>query len=175
IKMEGLQLISHEKNQGKGAAIQTGLKNATGDAVIIQDADLEYDPNDIKLLILEMQRDPDLAAVYGSRNLKPKRRGYSFFILGVYVLTQLVNILYRSKLTDVYTCYKLIRTPVFKSLGISSSGFEFEMEVTVKMLQRKLAIAEVPISYNPRKFEEGKKIRFLDGLIGLWVLFKNYF
>ena len=169
-----VRLISHEKNFGKGAAIKTALEYAASDAIIIQDADLEYDPADWSAM-LNLFESQNCDAVYGSRNLNPKRRGYPHYVLGVALLSGLTNILYGSKLTDVYTCYKLIRTDVLKNLNIKSDGFEFEAEVTAKLLLGNHKILEVPISYSPRKFNEGKKIRFKDALIGGWTILKNRF
>ena len=172
-KIENLILITHSKNLGKGAAIRTGIKESSGDAVIIQDADLEYDPADIKLLLDELDRGANI--VYGSRNLRPDRRGYSHYVWGVALLTWLVNLFFRTRLTDVYTCYKLFKTEVIKKINIESSGFELEMELTVKTLKMGCRITEVPIHYYPRKFREGKKIRAKDGLKGIWTLVKYRF
>lgn len=169
-KIQNLTLLSHETNQGKGAAVRTGLAAASGEAVIVQDADLEYDPSDIKLLLDELDRGADV--VYGSRNLKPARRGYSHYVWGAAFLTWLVNLFFRTKLTDVYTCYKLFKTEVIKKINIESRGFELEMELTVKTLKLGYTIKEVPIHYYPRKFSEGKKIRLKDGLKGIWTLVK---
>ena len=169
-KIQNLQILEHEKNQGKGAAIKTGLKHATGEAVVIQDADLEYDPAEIQSLLSEFD---GRTAIYGSRNLHPERRGYPHYVLGVWLLTQLINLLYRANLTDAYTGYKLFPLSLLKSLDIESHGFEFEAEVTCKILKSGYNIKEVPIRYFPRKFTEGKKIRFEDGLIGIWTILKN--
>ncbi len=167
-----ITLLKHNANRGKGAAIRTGLTAVSGEAVIIQDADLEYDPADWPRLLKELDN-PKTMVVYGSRNIAPERRGYFHYALGVKFLTALVNLLFGSQLTDVYTCYKLFRSSVIKSIALTSSGFEFEAEITTAILQRGLAIKEVPIHYYPRSFREGKKIRFRDGLIGIWTLIKN--
>lgn len=167
----GFVLLEHPQNMGKGMAIQTGLKAATGQAVIIQDADLEYSPTDWPGLLKELK--PGLAAVYGSRNIKPKKRGYLHYVLGVWLLTKLNNLLFGSQLTDTYTCYKLFPAQLIKSIPLSSHGFEIEAEITAKILKKGLFIKEVPINYSPRKFSQGKKIRFWDGLIGLWTIIKN--
>ncbi|MBI4120203.1 MAG: glycosyltransferase family 2 protein [Parcubacteria group bacterium] len=172
-KIQNLRLIVHDKNRGKGAAIRTGVKEADGDAVIVQDADLEYDPADIKRLLDEL--DHGASVVFGSRELQPERRGYWHDVLGVRFLTWLVNLFFGSKLTDVYTCYKLFRAEVIKGINIESRGFELEMELTVKTLKMGYRIKEVPIHYYPRKFSEGKKIRAQDGLKGIWTLLKNRF
>lgn len=172
-KIQNLVLISHDKNRGKGAAIKTGLSEMTGDAVIVQDADLEYEPADIKLLLDELDRGADV--VYGSRNLKPERHGYLHYVLGSKLLDWLVNLFFWTNLTDVYTCYKLFRKEVIKKIDIKSRGFELEMELTVKALKLGYKIKEVPIHYHPRKFREGKKIRAKDGLKGIWTLLRYRF
>ena len=169
---QNLKLLFHEVNEGKGAAIRTALKEAAGDYVIIQDADAEYDPKDIPVLLAAAQT-KNAPVVYGSRNIHPRRTGYPHYVLGVWVLTTLTNILYRSNLTDVYTGYKLFRTSVLRSLNLQSQGFEFEAEVTAKLLKRGIPIVEVAIDYSPRRFAEGKKIRFRDALLGFWTILKN--
>ncbi|MCG2809744.1 MAG: glycosyltransferase family 2 protein [Candidatus Portnoybacteria bacterium] len=160
----------HPKNMGKGAAFRTGLELATGDFIIVQDADLEYNPNNFQDLLNALEE--GVAAVYGSRNINPKRRGYAHFVWGVKFLTGVINLLFGSKLTDSYTCYKLFRASLFNSIALESHGFEIEAEITAKILKKGLVIKEVPIEYFPRKFSQGKKIRFRDGLIGLWTIFK---
>lgn len=163
-------LLRHEKNMGKGAAIKTALKIITGDAVLIQDADLEYDPNDYqKLLETLSEKDP---VVYGSRNLVKIKRGYFFYFLGGKFLTALLNTISGSNLSDINTCYKLFSRDVIKKIGVQSDGFEFCEEVTVKVLKLGYKIKEVPISYYPRKFFEGKKIRFTDGITAILTILK---
>ncbi len=174
IKKFDVQFLKHETNAGKGAAIKTGIAHSTGDAIIIQDADLEYDPKDWPALLAKL-RDEKIAAVYGSRNLNPGRRGYPHYVLGVAALSVFANLLYGSHLTDVYTCYKLFRASVLKKINLESNGFEFEAEVTAKLLNSGYQIQEVPIRYYPRSFDEGKKIRFRDGIIGFWTLLKYKF
>jgi len=171
---ENCKIISHDKNNGKGAALRTAIAAATGDAVIVQDADLEYDPADFPRLLRELG-DPTVDAVYGSRNISPERRGYPHYVLGVAILTTLTNLLYNARLTDTYTCYKLIRTSVLRSLRSESNGFEWEAEVTAKLLRRGHRIVEIPIGYRPRSFREGKKIRFRDAVIGFWTLISYRF
>ncbi|MBU1177508.1 MAG: glycosyltransferase family 2 protein [Patescibacteria group bacterium] len=169
-----LIILRHNKNIGKGKAIRTGLKAVTGSAVIIQDADLEYNPQDWTLLLKELNGS-EIGAVYGSRNINSKKRGYFHYVLGVKFLTFLNNFLFRTKLTDIYTCYKLFPAHLIKSIKLDSNGFEIEAEITAKILKKGLLIKEVPISYNPRKFKQGKKIRFKDGLIGIWTIIKYRF
>ncbi len=168
-------ILKNERNLGKGAAVAKGLKVASGSCVIIQDADLEYSPADWPLMIEELEKNPSLAAVYGSRELSPKRKGYFLNILGVRFLSFLINFLFHSNLTDVYTCYKLFRSDFIKNIKIESRGFEVEAEITCKILKNKGIIKEVPISYFPRTFKQGKHIRFKDGLIGLKTILKHKF
>lgn len=167
-------LLNHERNLGKGAAVGTALAATTGDYILIQDADLEYEPNDIPLLLTEAGKNPG-AAVFGSRNLKPDRRGYPHYILGVAILTWFANLLFHAKLTDVYTCYKLVPENLIKSLVLQSRGFEFEAELTAKLLKQKNQIVETPIRYYPRSFAEGKKIKAADGIKGLWTILKIWY
>ncbi len=167
-------VFRHPKSLGKGAAIQTGLSRASGDMVVFQDGDLEYHPNDWVSLIANL-KDLTKQAVYGSRNLNPQKRGYKHYVFGVWLLTKFNNILFRSKLTDIYTCYKLIPTQIIKSLNLQSFGFEIEAEITAKLLKQGCQIIEVPINYFPRKFKQGKKIRFTDGVKGFWTIFKFKF
>ena len=171
--LDRVRYIKHKINRGKGAAIKTGLTAAAGEAVIVQDADLEYDPADIRLLLNELDKGANV--VYGSRNLRPERRGYSHYVLGSKLMDWLVNLFFWTHLTDVYTCYKLFRTDVLRKIGINSRGFEMEMELTAKALKMGYEIAEVPIHYYPRKFADGKKIRAKDGLKGIWTLLKYRF
>jgi glycosyltransferase involved in cell wall biosynthesis len=170
LETEKFVFLSHSKNLGKGAAIKTALEHVTGDVVIVQDADMEYNPADINLLIKKLESSIDV--VYGSRELHPERRGYPHYVLGVRLLTFLVNLRFKSKLTDVYTCYKLFPAHIIKSLDLKSNGFEIEMELTVKTLKKKYKIKEVAINYTPRKFVEGKKIRFRDAIKGVLTFFE---
>ncbi len=163
-------LLRHEKNIGKGAAIKTALKLVTGDAVLIQDADLEYDPNDYQKLLGVFGE--ETRVVYGSRNLVKTKRGYLFYFLGGKFLTAFLNVISGSSLSDINTCYKLFSRDVIERIGVQSNGFEFCEEVTVKVLKLGYKIKEVPISYYPRKFSEGKKIRFMDGIIAILTILK---
>ena len=172
LKAQNITILSHEVNRGKGAAIRTGLAVAGGDAVVIQDADLEYDPRDIPSMLDAFERAGKRAVIYGSRELTPERRGYTHYVWGVRVLTGIANILFGSRLTDIYTGFKLFPTPLIRSLRLGAAGFEFEAEVTAKLLRRGIGIREVPVHYFPRSFAEGKKIRVRDGVVGLWMLLK---
>ncbi len=165
------KVILHNKNLGKGAAIHSALKLVTGDYVIIQDADLEYDPNEYIKLIREIEKG-EFKIIYGSRNMTKNPRFKKIYYLGGKLITFITNILYNSKLTDVNTCYKLFYSDLIKSLNLKQTGFSFCEEVTAKTLKRGYKIKEVPINYYPRKFEEGKKIRMIDGFNAILTLFK---
>lgn len=162
----------HERRRGKGAAVRTGLALVRGEYAIVHDADGEYNPADILLLLQALQAHPGAAAAYGSRNLAPTGRGYRHYVLGAWFLTKCVNLLFGVHLTDIYTCYKLMRIEVFRSLNLMSNGFEIEMEITARLLKNRCEIVEVPISYVPRSFDAGKKIRARDGIRGLITLIK---
>lgn len=169
----GFTFLKHPKNIGKGGAIKTGLKKVTGDFVIIQDADLEYEPKDYSLLLESI--DKDYQVIYGSRNLGKTQRGYFLFFLAGKTLTFLFNFLYGAKITDINTCYKLFRTDIIKNIGLEEDGFEFCEEVTARILRKGYKIKEVPINYYPRSFNEGKKIKFKDGLMAIWTILKYKF
>ena len=169
-----IRVILHDKNKGKGAAVRTGIAAAEGDVIIIQDADLEYNPSDYAKLLPVLSSE-GVGAAYGSRFLgrhavtTPWHRFVNFF------LTALTNTLYGSRLTDMETCYKMIRTPLLKQLALESSGFEVEVELTAKLLLAGEKIVEVPIAYKGRSFHEGKKIGWRDGLKGVSALFRYRF
>src|SRR3989344_2536863 len=169
---EKLKFFSHEKNCGKGAAIRTAIPYTTGDYCIIQDGDLEYSPREYPRLIHEMETS-GAPIIYGSRELNPDRRGYPHYVLGVTILTWVLNNLYGTHLTDIYTCYKLMPAAFLKSLSLQSNGFEIEAELTAQFLKQGFHIREIPIDYHPRAFTEGKKIKAIDGLIGIWTIIKN--
>ncbi|MGE0201825.1 MAG: glycosyltransferase family 2 protein [Candidatus Melainabacteria bacterium] len=166
-----ITLILHDHNQGKGAALRTAIQHATGDIAVIQDADLEYDPVDyppLIKLIVEGRAD----VVYGSRlsGGKPVRAFNIMHLLGNQLLTAITNLLYNTTLTDMETCYKAFRGDVLRSVIIRSNRFDFEPEITAKVLKKGYRIYEAPISYYGRDFHEGKKITWVDGLWALWTL-----
>lgn len=174
LERENVKVVFQTPNQGKGAAIRRGLPEATGDIVIIQDADMEYDPNDYQSLI-----DPIIAGeakvVYGSRQLGNNTFSYRRFYLGGLVLSWLTNLLYGSKITDEPTCYKVFRKDVLDSIELKCKRFEFCPEVTAKVLKKGIKITERPISYRPRSIEQGKKIRWRDGVEAIFTLFRYRF
>ena len=163
------KIMFHEKNQGKGRAIRTGIGAATGEALIIQDADLEYDPMDYLPLLSRLKEGP-ARVVYGSRFLNKRRVTAPWHRFVNYVLTLLTNILYGSKLTDMETCYKLFKCEVIRKLDLVSDGFEIEVELTVRALKSGEQIVEEAISYRGRSFHEGKKLGWTDGVKAVWAL-----
>ncbi|MBI2108810.1 MAG: glycosyltransferase family 2 protein [Parcubacteria group bacterium] len=175
-KYRELRIINLERNYGKGYAIRQGIKSATGDIILIQDADLEYDPNDYKKLI-EPIVSSRVDVVYGSRNLNAlnKKSAGPLFYLGGVFLSFLANILYGLKITDEPTCYKVFKADLLKNLSLTCNRFEFCPEVTAKIGRRKIKIEEVPILYYPRTKKEGKKIAWRDGVQAVWVLIKHRF
>lgn len=165
------KIIYHETNQGKGGALRTGFKAATGDVVIIQDADLEYDPMEYSLVVNPIF-EGKARVVYGSRFLKQKRKGYLANRLANWLLTQFSNLFTHEKLTDMETCYKAFKREIIQSVEIVENRFGFEPEITAKIAKMGIKIHEVPISYYPRTNEEGKKIGFRDGLRALYVIWR---
>ncbi len=165
-------LFKHKRNIGKGAAIKTALKYASGDYVIIQDADLEYDPDDYNnLLRTALKKRADV--VYGFRHFgKNRKYSYLSFYLGGLFLTWLVNFLYNIKISDEATGYKLFKKEIIDSIELEAKGFEFCPEITAKIAKKGIKIYEVPINYNPRTKDEGKKIKWKDGVKAVWTLIK---
>lgn len=165
------KIIYHDVNGGKGAALRTGFQAATGDAVIIQDADLEYDPMEYPKVVIPIFEDR-AKVVYGSRFLGQKRKGYLANRLANWALTFFSNIFTHQKLTDMETCYKAFRREIIQSVNIEENRFGFEPEITAKISKMGIKIQEVPISYSPRTNEEGKKIGFKDGLRAIYVIWR---
>lgn len=170
-----LTIVMHEKNRGKGAAVRTGIEKAIGDVVLIQDADLEYDPKDYPHL-LEPILDGRADVVYGSRFLGgPHRVLFFWHYIVNRMLTFLSNVFTNLNLTDMEVGYKVFRREILRGIQIRSDRFNFEPEITAKVAKRKARIYEVPISYSGRTYEEGKKIGFMDGVEALWTIFKYRF
>jgi glycosyltransferase involved in cell wall biosynthesis len=168
------RLYRHERNLGKGAALRTGFAHVTGDLVVIQDADLEYSPEEYPELIdLIVKGRADV--VYGSRFLGRHRVFLFTHYLGNRLLTLITNVLYNTMLTDMETCYKVMRADVLKAFTLHSNGFGIEPELTAKIFKRGYRVYEVPITYDGRGYEEGKKITWRDGVVALWVLLKYRF
>jgi glycosyltransferase involved in cell wall biosynthesis len=170
-----IRVILHQNNQGKGAAVMTGVSQASGDVIIIQDADLEYDPRDYPALLRPIEE--GLAdVVYGSRFLGAARRPTMFWhMIANKLLTLMTNLLYNNILTDMETGYKVFRREVVSNLQIHARRFDFEPEFTAKILKRKARIFEVPITFNPRDYSEGKKIKIKDAFEAVWTLLKYRF
>ncbi|MEK6855014.1 MAG: glycosyltransferase family 2 protein [Nanoarchaeota archaeon] len=170
-----IKKIYHKKNSGKGAAIRTAISRATGDVFVIQDADLEYNPEEIPKLIEHMQKN-NLSVVYGSRILNKKNKySYLSYYLGNLFLNIATNILFNLSLTDMETCYKLIKSDVLKKISLNSDKFNIEPEITAKIALMGYKIEEIPISYNPRTKEEGKKIKWSDGTQAILTLLRLRF
>lgn len=172
---EGVRVILHEKNAGKGAAVRTGLQNAKGDILLIQDADLEYDPREYPNLLRPIEE--NLAdVVYGSRFLGAPHRAILFWnMLANKLLTLMTNLLYNNILTDMETGYKVFRRQVVENLTLRANRFDFEPEFTAKILKRNVRLFEVPIAFNPREYSEGKKIKLWDAFEAVWALLKYRF
>jgi glycosyltransferase involved in cell wall biosynthesis len=171
---ENVQIFYHEKNLGKGAGIRTAMQHVTKDMIVIQDADLEYDPKDLEV-VLKPIADGKADVVYGSRFLGVHRAFLFWHYLGNKLLTLIANVLYNNMLTDMNTGYKAFRTPILKSIALRSNRFDFDPEITAKVLKRKYRIYEVPIYYTGRDFSEGKKITWRDAFPAIWALIKFRF
>ncbi|MEK7621561.1 MAG: glycosyltransferase family 2 protein [Patescibacteria group bacterium] len=170
------KVFHHEKNRGKGSAIRTGISKATGDYIVMQDADMELNPNDLSKMLKKML-DENLTVLYGSRWLGKEQKDYSrfSFYLGGVFLSILINVLYSQNITDMLTCYKMFKSDFLKSLPLKSERFEYEAEVTVLTALRGVKIKEFPISYFPRSIAEGKKIRWHDGFKNAQTIIKHRF
>jgi len=178
-KVKGVKVISYvDPNHGKANAIKTGIKNSSGDIIIIQDADLEYNPEEYYPLIRPIIEGRS-SVVYGSRALNQKglikkhERAHWTAYLGGLLTTKLTNLLYGSRLTDMNTCYKVLKAGILKNeITLDATGFDFDQELTAKILKKGYKITEVPISYRPRRWEEGKKVNWKTGLLAVWTLLK---
>jgi glycosyltransferase involved in cell wall biosynthesis len=172
---EGVRVILHEKNAGKGAAVRTGLQNANGDVLLIQDADLEYDPREYPGLLRPIEE--GLAdVVYGSRFLGAPHRAILFWnMVANKLLTLITNVLYNNILTDMETGYKVFKREVIQGLKLRANRFDFEPEFTAKILKRNVRLYEVPIAFNPREYSDGKKIGMWDAFEAVWALLKYRF
>ena len=168
-----LKIVYHEKNMGKGASLRDGFKVTTGDYVIVQDADLEYTPSDYHKLLNSLENGTDV--VYGSRFSGTYEDMSSLHYVGNRLLTFITNLLFGVALTDMETCYKLVPGDFVRNLEIKSARFNFEPEITAKILKAGLHIREVPIKYKGRSFTEGKKITWKDGIVALFTLIKFRF
>lgn len=170
-----IRVVLHEKNQGKGAAVRTGIREAAGDYLIIQDADLEYDPRDYPALMQPIEEGV-AEVVFGSRFLGAARRPILFWnMIANKILTFMTNILYNNILTDMETGYKLFPRSIALDMPLHARGFEFEPEFTAKLLKRRVRIYEVPIRFTPREYSEGKKIKMSDAFVAVWALLKYRF
>lgn len=161
-------------NRGKGAAVRAGIEHADGDILVIQDADLEYEPQDL-ITLLGFFRNPSVDVVYGSRILGRNARSYNQYYWGGRLVTAFTNFLYGCRITDEPTCYKMFRRSALEGIRLVADGFEFCPEITAKLLRKGYVIHESPIRYYPRSFEQGKKIRWRDGLIALKTLIRYRF
>ena len=169
-----VQVVHHKQNAGKGAAIRTGLEYARGELVLIQDADLEYDPDDWPKLLAPVLKGK-AEVVYGSRFTGERRNMMFTHWMGNRFLSLVTNVLYNTTLSDMETCYKLFDRRALDGISIESDGFDFEPEVTAKVLRKGIRIYEVPISYAGREYDEGKKITWKDGFRALWTLVRYRF
>ena len=169
-----VRVIYKEKNEGKGSALSIGFRKAAGDVILVQDADLEYNPHDYSVLLAPFDN-PHVDVVYGSRFLGPHLSTMFLYAQGNKFVTLVTNLLYNTNITDMETGYKVFRRRVLEGITIHAKRFDVEPELTVKVLKKGCQIYEVPISYYGRKFAEGKKLTWRDGIVALWVLIKYRF
>ena len=168
------KIIYHKRNMGKGASLRDGIKEADGDIIIVQDADLEYNPSDY-IPLVELIKNNEADVVYGSRFSGNNKNFLILSFLANKFLTLLTQILYKTTLTDMETCYKAFKSEVIKNIEIKSNRFDFEPEITAKVLKQGVSFKELPISYNARKNSEGKKINWKDGVQAIFTLIKYKF
>lgn len=174
-KIDGVVKIFNKKNRGKGYCLREGFKKASGDIILIQDADLEYKPQEHLRLISRINKG-DCDVVYGSRFINPKHKPkYKLFYFGNLFLSLLTRVLYGKNITDVETCYKVFKKTVLSKISLTADRFDFEPEITCKLLNAGFKIVEVPISYKSRGYDEGKKIGIGDGVLAIYLLFKYRF
>ena len=174
-QVPGLRVLLHERNGGKGTALHTGIDAAAGEVILIQDADMEYDPRDYPAMLQPIQ-EGRADVVYGSRFLGGPRRAMMFWhMVANKLLTLMTNLLYNTILSDMETGYKVFRAEAIKGVPLHAKRFDFEPEVTAKMLKRGYRIYEVPISFYPREYSEGKKIGLRDAFVAVWTLLKYRF
>jgi glycosyltransferase involved in cell wall biosynthesis len=167
-----VRVIYHARNMGKGASVRTGFREASGDYGVIQDADFEYDPNELALFTAKVS-ETAATAVFGSRTLGGRHiYKYAQNYWGVRFLTAMTNLLFGGRLSDVAVATKMVKVEVFRALNLQGSAFDLDFELPCALLKHKYSIEEVPVSYKPRTIEEGKKIRWTDGLHALWVILK---
>jgi len=173
--LKNIKVISYSENKGKGYAIRTAIKNLDGDIIVIQDGDLEYNPEDLKKLIKPILND-DYKVVYGSRVIG-NINGFNIFShrLGNKILSFIASLLYFKKITDMETCYKMMIKDVIKNIKLNAKRFEFEPEITIKIIKKGYDILELPINYQCRSFKEGKKINWKDGIMALYTIIKYRF
>lgn len=174
LKKNSYKIFFHSENQGKGSALRTGFKHSTGDIIIIQDADLEYNPEDYKKLVQPVV-DNVAKVVYGSRFLSHHIPRYTVYYWGNILLSWLTTLLYLKRVSDMETCYKVFTKEVLDSLNLRGRRFDIEPEITAKILKRGHSILEIPISYHCRAFSEGKKINWRDGIKAIYYLIKYRF
>jgi dolichol-phosphate mannosyltransferase len=174
IKNKKDYFLLHKDNGGKGSAIIKGIKNSSGDIIVIQDADLEYNPEELKKLVFFL-KDNEEKVVYGSRFLDGKNYYFSKYYFANRLLSFFCSVLFFQRITDMETCYKVFEAQFIKGINLVSKGFEIEPEITAKILKKGIRIKEVAISYSPRKKSEGKKIKLRDGFKAVWCLIKFRF
>ena len=173
-RWSNIKLLRNKKNRGKGYSVRRGIRESSGDVIIIQDADLEYNPEDIPKVVEPILRG-DADVVYGSRFLRRHKPGYTLFYIGNLLLSFMTGLLYGASVSDMETCYKAFSRQVADNIKLKANRFDFEPEITAKILKQGFAIEEVPIKYAGRSFNEGKKITVWDGIIALWSIIRYRF